>query len=256
MANPLSDNEAAIDFAPSSPLTTSKKVNSQVYKPKKHQKRKSPQTSPELGSPEVDHGRPEKRARHSSLPIAASPESSVQPQKQSGPSVVSSDDKDMSDIAATTAQADKKITEAPASEDQEAPAVAKDGDEGFWAIDEITAHRWNGDDIELEVHWEGGDVSWEPEANLQRDVPNLLFSYWAKAGGHPEHPDGSDMFTIFAVHKARKRGQELLVEWLGYKDKSWEPRSTVKEAAPELLEEFSSRKSVRGRPRKRQQKRQ
>lgn len=127
---------------------------------------------------------------------------------------------------------------------------AEDDAETFWVIKSIAGHRRDEDSIELRVHWEGGDVSWEPEANLQRDAPEVLFSYWTTAGGRPEHPDGPDMFTIFALHKARKGGKELLVEWLGYPEKSWEPRSTVEEVAPELLDEFSSRQSVRGRPRK------
>ena len=36
-------------------------------------------------------------------------------------------------------------------------------DEQEWLVDEIIAHKWEGDqNLELQVHWTLGDVTWEP----------------------------------------------------------------------------------------------
>ena len=31
-----------------------------------------------------------------------------------------------------------------------------------WFVDELLGHRWNGGDLEFEVHWSLGDTTWEP----------------------------------------------------------------------------------------------
>ena len=35
-------------------------------------------------------------------------------------------------------------------------------DEQEWFIDEILAHKWANNDLELQVKWVLGDVTWEP----------------------------------------------------------------------------------------------
>ena len=35
-------------------------------------------------------------------------------------------------------------------------------DEQEWFIDEILAHKWTNNDLELQVKWMLGDVTWEP----------------------------------------------------------------------------------------------
>ncbi|KAF8219002.1 hypothetical protein L208DRAFT_1182382, partial [Tricholoma matsutake] len=38
-------------------------------------------------------------------------------------------------------------------------------DDAEWFIEEITAHRWKGRNIEFEVKWSLGDTTWEPLSN-------------------------------------------------------------------------------------------
>ena len=41
-------------------------------------------------------------------------------------------------------------------------------DEPEWFVDEILAHRWvDSTDLELQVHWTLGDVTWEPLASCK-----------------------------------------------------------------------------------------
>ncbi|KAK0386451.1 hypothetical protein NLU13_6287 [Sarocladium strictum] len=124
------------------------------------------------------------------------------------------------------------------------------GDDELYTIESIQKHRWVDDDIELQIKWDTGDLTWEPETSIQEDAPAVLFSYWASEGGRPPHPSHPDLFHIFAVRKVTPRSKKVLVEWVGFKEQTWEPRSTVEEAAPELLEQFEARQS-RGRKRRR-----
>jgi hypothetical protein len=91
-------------------------------------------------------------------------------------------------------------------------------------------------------------MSWEPEISIQEDAPSVLFSYWASKGGRPPHPEDPDLFHIFAIRKVKARGHEVFVEWVGYEERTWEPRSTVEDAAPDMLKEFEA---LHGRARKR-----
>jgi hypothetical protein len=116
------------------------------------------------------------------------------------------------------------------------------GDE-LWTIAAIKNHRWSDDSIELQIKWDEGDMTWEPEISIQEDAPEALFSYWSMKGGRPPHPSDPDLFHIFAVRKVAPRSQKVLVEWVGYKEQTWEPRSTVEEAAPDMLKEFEARQS-------------
>ena len=54
--------------------------------------------------------------------------------------------------------------------------------------------------------------------------------------------------------RTRLKKKQLLVEWLGYKERSWEPREAIVDAAPELVEEFDNTKPARGRGAKKARK--
>ena len=41
-----------------------------------------------------------------------------------------------------------------------------------WFVDELLGHRWNGGDLEFEVRWSLGDMTWEPLENC-RDLEAL-----------------------------------------------------------------------------------
>jgi hypothetical protein len=35
-------------------------------------------------------------------------------------------------------------------------------DDAKWIVDELDSHRWNGKDLEFQVHWNAGEMTWEP----------------------------------------------------------------------------------------------
>lgn len=131
-----------------------------------------------------------------------------------------------------------------------APTKAQGAEQSaeLWTINSIKGHRWRGDSIELQIKCDDGCMSWEPEISIQEDAPSVLFSYWASKGGRPPHPEDPDLFHIFAIRKVKARGHEVFVEWVGYEERTWEPRSTVEDAAPDMLKEFEA---LHGRARKR-----
>ncbi len=40
-------------------------------------------------------------------------------------------------------------------------------DDAEWVVDEITAHRWNGKHLQLQVRWNLGDTTWEPRSHCE-----------------------------------------------------------------------------------------
>ncbi|RDA84362.1 hypothetical protein CP532_2598 [Ophiocordyceps camponoti-leonardi (nom. inval.)] len=101
-------------------------------------------------------------------------------------------------------------------------------------------HRWASNSIEIQVEWEDGDVTWEPEANLHADALESLLQYWSVKGGRPTNPLAPDMYDIFAIRKHSKDRRRLMVEWVGYgpKDASWIRRSVVEDTAPQLVKDY------------------
>lgn len=117
----------------------------------------------------------------------------------------------------------------------------EDEDEEF-GFKRFLNHRPTGNknDIEIQVEWDKGPPTWEPEVNLHRDAPDTLFAYWESQGGRPLNPDDPDMFDIFAIRKHSKNKKRLQVEWLGY-DKSewtWLPAEAVEETAADVVEAY------------------
>jgi hypothetical protein len=53
-------------------------------------------------------------------------------------------------------------------------------DDMQWLVDKITGHRWRGKKIELQVHWNQGDTTWEPIASC--DELEALDHYLALMG--------------------------------------------------------------------------
>ncbi|KND88266.1 hypothetical protein TOPH_07048 [Tolypocladium ophioglossoides CBS 100239] len=111
-------------------------------------------------------------------------------------------------------------------------------------------HRWAGDSIEIQVEWDKGDLTWEPEANLHEDAPETLFAYWKSKGARPTNPADPDLYCIFAIRKHSSNRKRLLVEWVGYgpKDMTWVLRRSVEKTAPEMVAQYwDSLKSKRRR---------
>lgn len=134
-----------------------------------------------------------------------------------------------------------------------------DEDKRF-ALDSFLSHRWTDQNaIEIQVKWENGPPTWEPEHNLHRDVPSTLFAYWEKQGGHPQNPSNPDLYDVFAIRRHKPNKKHVLVEWVGYDAKSmtWEPTSVIEECAPEIISDYwkNLKPGRPGRPSKKAKKR-
>ena len=120
----------------------------------------------------------------------------------------------------------------------EAEEVEVDEDEEEFK--RFIGHHWVGDAIEIEVEWENGPSTWEPERNLHRDAPDALFAYWESQGGRPPNPEDPELYDIFAVRNHSRNKKRVLVEWVGFPetDATWLPTSAVKATAGDILKEY------------------
>ena len=150
-------------------------------------------------------------------------------------------------------QRDEAVDEEDREEDD-------DDDEAKFEFNKLVNHRWDGNQIEVEVEWKREPNSWEPEANLHRDAPQALFSYWKRIGERPPNPNDPELYDIFAIQKHSKDRKQLLVEWTGYspKEATWVPRAVVEATAPVVVRNYMAKlpkAKGRGRPAKAQGKR-
>lgn len=112
-------------------------------------------------------------------------------------------------------------------------------------INELTAHRVNKDvaTVEFEVHWANGEKTWEPEWELQTQVPELIFDYWDAHKGR-EHATGLDVYHAFRLLKravsAEGKPSKYLVQWVGYRraDATWEPEKKLRQIAAGELSRY------------------
>lgn len=111
--------------------------------------------------------------------------------------------------------------------------TSSDDNNEEYAFKRLVNHRWKDDALELEVEWEKGDRTWEPEARLHEDVPDALLAYWESQEGRPENPSRPGFYEIHAIRKHSRDRKRLFVEWVGYgaQDATWEPRRVVEDAA-------------------------
>jgi len=35
-------------------------------------------------------------------------------------------------------------------------------DDAEWIVDELNSHQWSGKNLEFQVHWNAGEMTWEP----------------------------------------------------------------------------------------------
>lgn len=113
-------------------------------------------------------------------------------------------------------------------------------DAAEYEIQALVDHRWDDDSIEVRVEWAQGGDTWEPEINLHQDANAMLLDYWKEVGGRPVNPDDPDLFHVARILRATPNGKKLFVEWVGYgpKERTWERKADMEEAAPEAIAKF------------------
>jgi hypothetical protein len=124
---------------------------------------------------------------------------------------------------------------------------------GELEIDKILSCRRNLADptlLDLQVSWKtndpAGDITWEPESNIQEDAPKALFQYWRTIkGGRSLALKDHDMWHVHRIEKHQvvqgTNKVRLHVYWVGSAQRSWEPEEAVAGYAEEHLEEYFAR---------------
>ena len=70
-------------------------------------------------------------------------------------------------------------------------------------------HHWVGNGIHIRVQWTSGDCTWESEAELFKDAPQVVLAYWKNQGGRPANPEDPDLYNITAIWDHRSDGQSM-----------------------------------------------
>ena len=156
-------------------------------------------------------------------------------------------------VVSATKDVDEHVVRVNMHEGTESEDAASDEDAEEFTVSRVTAHRIDPktDDIELLVHWDGADASWEPEEQLQPGALEAVTAYWDTVDGGRLSVRPYEVYAIKG-HKRLKKGRAktgslyLEVEWLGYKDTSMEPLRRFAKDQPELVEEYFE--SIGGRP--------
>ncbi|PTB62035.1 hypothetical protein BBK36DRAFT_1130280 [Trichoderma citrinoviride] len=119
-------------------------------------------------------------------------------------------------------------------------AGAADKAEEVYGFEGFVGYRWVGHSIEIQVKWDSGETTWEPEANLHHDCPEALFEYWRTHRGRLKNPADPEMYEVFSILKHNKIRSKLLVEWTGFErsEATWVPRKIVEETAKDVVDAY------------------
>ncbi|RTE75460.1 hypothetical protein BHE90_010075 [Fusarium euwallaceae] len=124
-------------------------------------------------------------------------------------------------------------------------------------VDELVDHHVKEDDstVDFKVRWKGSDeTSWEPERNLQEDVPTLVYKYWDGLGGR-DTATGLKFYHVFKILKlysppvnSKDSQYTHIVQWVGYPltETTPECESKLRRIAPQELKKFDVRELERG----------
>lgn len=144
----------------------------------------------------------------------------------------------------------KRISEILNQKDIGVPETEEDEGEEEYGFKRFVGHRWVDNSIEIQVEWDTGETTWEPETNLHEDVPDTLFRYWREQGGRPLNPVDPEMYEVFAILKHNRNYTRLLVEWVGYEssEASWASRKVIEETAKDIVDAYlKSVKTTKGK---------
>jgi hypothetical protein len=137
-----------------------------------------------------------------------------------------------------------------------APASAPATEDNVFEIDRLATHRVNKESstVDFYVEWVGTATSWEPERELQAQVPDLVFEYWDAQGGR-EKATGLEEFHVFRILDSTVDPLSYRIQWVGYRDTpadtTWEKRSLLQKVAPLALgiyESSNKKRTTKGRP--------
>ncbi|KAI9150437.1 hypothetical protein HJFPF1_10203 [Paramyrothecium foliicola] len=143
-----------------------------------------------------------------------------------------------------------------AKEKDAAPKPAASSEDAVFEIERLATHRVNKETstVDFYVEWVGTATSWEPERELQSQVPDLVFEYWDAQGGR-EKATGLEEFHVFRILDSAVDPPSYRVQWVGYRDTpadtTWEPRSLLRRVAPIALGLYDStnkKRTAKGRP--------
>lgn len=91
----------------------------------------------------------------------------------------------------------------------------------------------------IEVRWVGWEgTTWEAERDMHEDAPEILFNYWRSVGGRPNNPKNSELYNVLAIVQHNKSRTKFLVQWVGYEEKSWEPRKTLERTVKDMVDNY------------------
>ncbi|KAH7116641.1 hypothetical protein B0J13DRAFT_681247 [Dactylonectria estremocensis] len=114
------------------------------------------------------------------------------------------------------------------------PSAPRDilADLGKVEIESFKTHRVDEANatVNFLVKWANGKETWEPEWNLQQQVPMLIYKYW-------DSVDGRDTATCIDVYHVFR------VQWVGYRrtEPTWEYESKLVQIAPKELIKFRAK---------------
>lgn len=157
---------------------------------------------------------------------------------QPEPSAVFVDEEVISDVRPSTASP-KATPNAQVDEDQDFEEAE---------VEKLIKHRVDNAEstVEFLVQWVGGEPTWEPEAELQAHVPDLIYAYW-DARGSREKVTKFNKFHVFKILKRTNPSAAnkpvYLIQWVGYsrKETTREEEDLVRESAPMKLQEFEAK---------------
>lgn len=114
-------------------------------------------------------------------------------------------------------------------------------------IEKITGHKFtdSGIDIIAVIEGENNSKICVSAVELQRKIPEMLFSYWESKGTRNPDENMKDMYYIFRIEDDRtnsRGGLEVRVEWLCYDELTWEPCDIIRETASSVVDEYFAAK--------------
>lgn len=132
------------------------------------------------------------------------------------------------------------VQEQGEGKEEEEEDEGDDGDEEQYGFEGFAGYRWVGDSIEIQVQWDGGETTWEPEANLHHDCPKALFEYWRSHQGRPKNPRDPEMYEVYSILKHNRNRSRLLVEWVGFErsEATWVSRKVIEETAKDVVDAY------------------